>query len=42
MKWSYSDYLNTPVPVLDEVVRWMHDLAEEQRQQRRDAERRRR
>lgn len=42
MRWSYSDLLGTPAPVVEEVVRWMHDLAEEQQRAAREASGRRR
>jgi len=42
MRWSYGEYLDTPVPVIEEVVQWMRDLADEQRRERSEATRRRR
>lgn len=41
MRWSYADLMETPAPVVDEVVAWMVDEAEAHKKQQADSARER-
>jgi len=40
MRWSYLDLRLTPAPVVDEVIAWMRELADDAAKRERDTERR--
>lgn len=42
MRWSYEDLCNTPVPVVEDVERWMREQVAEAERERKAAERNRR
>jgi hypothetical protein len=41
MRWSYTDYLLTPVPVIDEVVALMKEIQDEAEREKNRPRRRR-
>lgn len=38
MRWSYAELLETPEPVVDEVVAWMHEEAQRATKREREQE----
>jgi hypothetical protein len=40
MRWSYLDLQQTPVAVVDAVVEWMQEVADERRREATEAQRR--